>query len=111
MFKSKANCLFVLISVTCFFSTISLKIPSIPSSHETTLIHLETDPGLAAPIDQQRNYLLTLLNAMRAENGADPLYLDDQLNQISQAHSQDMVDRNYFSHFTPEGKSPSDRAK
>ena len=35
----------------------------------------------------------------------------EQYNQISQAHSQDMVDRNYFSHYTPEGKSPSDRAK
>ena len=38
------------------------------------------------------------------------LYLDDHLNNISQAHAQDMLDRNYFAHYSPEGEGPGDRA-
>ena len=66
MFKSQTNNLLVLLFVSCFFSATSLRIASTPSSHETVQYHLQTDPGLAAPINQQRDYLLAMLNAMRA---------------------------------------------
>ncbi len=42
---------------------------------------------------------------------APPLAFNAQLLQAARLHSQDMVQRNYFSHDTPEGLSPSDRVK
>ena len=47
---------------------------------------------------------------MRAEFGRSPVSLDNHLNQISQAHSVDMAQNNYFSHTNLQGESPGDRA-
>ena len=39
-----------------------------------------------------------------------PETFDLDLMQAAVQHSQDMIDRNYFGHYTPEGLSPQDRA-
>ena len=39
-----------------------------------------------------------------------PLAPSQALVNAAGLHSQDMLDRDYFSHFSPEGRSPSDRA-
>jgi hypothetical protein len=40
---------------------------------------------------------------------SQPLAFDTRMIQADRLHSQDMSDRNYFSHDTPEGLTPSDR--
>ena len=55
--------------------------------------------------------LLCLTNLHRARNGLGALKRDTRLGAAARAHSADMVARNYFDHFTPEGTSPSDRAR
>lgn len=55
--------------------------------------------------------MFTLLNQERAANGAGALQCDAKAVLVARAHSQDMCDRHYFSHTTPEGKSPWDRLK
>ena len=77
MFKPKLSYLLILAFVLSSFTITSLRMSSNPPSHETVVFHLLTEPALTAPIADQRNYLLQELNAMRAENDADPLYLDD----------------------------------
>lgn len=52
-----------------------------------------------------------LVNKERAANKLKPLVLDMKLSPVAQAHAEDMVDRQYFSHDTPEGLSPFDRMK
>jgi uncharacterized protein YkwD len=52
-----------------------------------------------------------LLNQERARNGAGPLRCDPVGVQAARAHSQDMCDRGYFSHTSPEGKAPWDRLR
>ncbi len=47
--------------------------------------------------------MLGLINAERKDAGVGPLTLDDALDGIAQARSQDMVDRHYFSHQIPGG--------
>ena len=51
-----------------------------------------------------------LTNQYRIQNGLAALDLDDKLSNIARSHSQDMALRNYFSHDSPEGRDPTDRA-
>lgn len=52
-----------------------------------------------------------LVNIERQEYGLSSLVWDEELHQIALSHSQDMARRNYFEHNTPEGKTPTDRAR
>jgi uncharacterized protein YkwD len=54
--------------------------------------------------------LLCLANAVRGRAGLTSLPADPRLNAAARAHSADMVARGYFSHTTPEGSDPGDRA-
>lgn len=49
------------------------------------------------------------INAARVNNGGTPLRWDDGLASVARAHSDDMTNRNYFDHDTPEGLDPTDR--
>ena len=60
-------------------------------------------------LPQLRQFALSLVNRDRQLNGLSPLVEDPLLSQAAQEHSQDMLARNYFAHFTPEGKTPTDR--
>jgi uncharacterized protein YkwD len=51
-----------------------------------------------------------LINNERQKNGVATLQYDSKLSDIARAHSQDMATRNYFSHYTPEGDGPTERA-
>jgi uncharacterized protein YkwD len=51
-----------------------------------------------------------LTNIERAKAGCGALRVDSRLAAAAQAHSEDMVDRDYFSHTSPDGKGPGDRA-
>jgi uncharacterized protein YkwD len=54
--------------------------------------------------------ILCLVNEYRIENGLKPLVVDPRLATAARRHSEDMVARNYFSHATPEGAGPTERA-
>lgn len=49
------------------------------------------------------------VNACRVINGVKPLAYSDTIAAVSRAHSQDMANRNYFSHSTPEGVTSAER--
>jgi uncharacterized protein YkwD len=49
------------------------------------------------------------VNEYREANSLDLLTFDDELAAVARDHSQDMNDRDYFSHFSPEGDGPGDR--
>jgi uncharacterized protein YkwD len=51
-----------------------------------------------------------LVNRERTRAGCGRVHTDERLRRASRRHSQDMADRNYFSHTTPDGRSPWDRA-
>ena len=58
---------------------------------------------------ESRALALQLVNRDRRLNGLKPLVEDPVLAEAAQRHAQDMLDRNYYDHVTPEGKTPSDR--
>ncbi|MDQ2051356.1 CAP domain-containing protein [Natronolimnohabitans sp. A-GB9] len=49
------------------------------------------------------------VNDRRAEHGLEPLEWDGTVASVSRAHSDDMAQREYFDHVTPEGEAPMDR--
>lgn len=55
--------------------------------------------------------MLILINQERKKEGLTPLKADPEIAQVARAHSIDMFVRGYFSHFTPEKKSPFDRIR
>jgi uncharacterized protein YkwD len=76
----------------------------------------------AAPVRQALNPLkshpdlqniqrlaLILANGDRVTDGLPPMSIDPVLTQAAQYHAEDMLRRNYFSHYSPEGESPADR--
>jgi uncharacterized protein YkwD len=55
--------------------------------------------------------MLELVNEERAKEGLNPLKWDPEILPVARAHSADMFARGYFSHVSPEGKTPSDRIR
>lgn len=52
------------------------------------------------------NKMIELINEDRVEIGLDPLVENQSLATYARIKGQDMIDRNYFAHDTPEGKRP-----
>lgn len=52
-----------------------------------------------------------LLNADRKANGLPALKLNGSLVVLAENYGRDMINRNYFSHYNPEGQSPFDRMR
>ena len=55
--------------------------------------------------------MLALINKERTTEGLAPLEADPEMRAVAVKHSADMFERGYFSHNTPESKSPFDRMK
>jgi uncharacterized YkwD family protein len=61
-----------------------------------------------AELEQQ---MLELVNKERAEAGLSPLKMDNELVQLARLKSQDMIDKNYFSHTSPTYGDPFEMMK
>ena len=51
-----------------------------------------------------------LINLEREKHGLETLGYDKELASVAKSHSEDMANSGYFSHETPEGLDPTDRA-
>ncbi|WP_255170474.1 CAP domain-containing protein [Natrononativus amylolyticus] len=76
----------------------------------------DEDAGDADDEDDQRSHATAVehaihdeINEVRADHGLEALAFDDDLADVARAHSEDMADRDYFSHTTPEGETVGDR--
>jgi uncharacterized protein YkwD len=66
------------------------------------------DPEIREDLEAR---MLLLVNEERRKEGLDTLKADPEMREVARAHSRDMFARGYFSHITPEGKTPADRAR
>lgn len=75
-------------------------------------------PGASGPVsrpagpltlDEARKYVLALVNHDRAEQGLDPVELDDVANKAGQRHAEDMAERGYTAHWGSDGSVPEQR--
>ena len=53
--------------------------------------------------------MLELVNSERAQRGLRALVPDSAIREVARAHSKDMFERGYFSHYSPEGEDAADR--
>jgi uncharacterized protein YkwD len=70
-------------------------------------------PKVAAPTGTAAAYateVTRLTNRERARAGCGALRVEPALQAAAQLHSRDMADRDYFSHTSPDGRGPGDRA-
>lgn len=65
--------------------------------------------GPGPSVDADVALFVDLMNDHHASIGCPPLSWNDGVAAVAQAHSQDMVDRGFFSHTNPDGESPFDR--
>ena len=74
-------------------------------------------PGVALAWDAgsfssgDESLLITLTNQARASAGLNALIVDSTLSSVARSRSQDMEDRGYFSHTTPEGTTVFDQLR
>ncbi len=78
-----------------------------PEGNETVSLHFSTQNGTVDAQAEQE--MFKDVNNEREKAGVAPLTFDNALRNVGRAHSQDMFQRGYFSHYTPEGQSPFDR--
>ncbi|MCF2528371.1 CAP domain-containing protein [Yinghuangia soli] len=80
--------------------------PASPTPAKTTARPSSPVPTTAAAYAEE---VVRIANAERAKAGCGPLADDPKLRAAAQAHSEDMANRDYFSHTSPEGTSAGDR--
>lgn len=80
-----------------------------PKSGEFISLPFKVETPQAKPTFERQ--MLELVNRERAAEGLSPLKIDPALTEVARRHSSDMFARGYFSHYTPEGKSPFDRMR
>lgn len=51
----------------------------------------------------------SILNSLRLDNGGTEVTYDARLEQAAQAHAEDMIARDFFSHTNPDGETEKDR--
>jgi uncharacterized protein YkwD len=56
-------------------------------------------------VNYAESQMIHLINSIRSSRGLQLLNPNPVLNSIARSRSQDMLSRNYFSHYTPEGKN------
>ena len=61
----------------------------------------ETKKETSVVFTAEEKKMLQLINQERAKAGAAPLTLDPELVRIARLKSQDMIDKNYFDHYSP----------
>ena len=74
-----------------------------PPADTSTLVNLRTCAGGTFPLNVAEKVMFDLHNETRKAHGLRPLCLSSVLTTAARARSQDMVNRDYFSHYTPAG--------
>ncbi len=77
-----------------------------PAPHEPLP---EKKAGPVLNVSDLEKEIHLLINRERVNKGLSPLSWNSTLSRIARRHSQDMVVRKYFSHFSPEGNDFSYR--
>lgn len=110
-----------------YIEFIPVEEPAAPAPAPTTPTPAPAQPSTPAPApsapapapvgdtpdahDSFEQQVLELTNAKRAQAGLSPLVFDKKLAAAADRHSQDMAEKNYFSHTQPDGDRLADRVK
>lgn len=65
-----------------------------------SLLVLQTSTANALTLTDDEQRMLDLINQERRGEGLEPLEADARLTKIARSHSQEMIDLNFFSHYS-----------
>lgn len=85
--------------------------PPSPTSSPTAAPTSTAPPPGGSKETTAEDEVTKLTNAERVKAGCAPLRTDERLRKASRDHSTDMRDRKFFSHNSPDGRTPWDRIK
>src|SRR3712207_551506 len=74
-----------------------------PPADTSTLVNVRTCGGGTFALNAAEKKMFELHNETRTAYGLEPLCLSPVLTQAARARSEDMLNRDYFSHYTPGG--------
>ncbi|MFS0787304.1 CAP domain-containing protein [Shouchella sp. 1P09AA] len=77
--------------------------PIVEEEEEAAETEEVADSGDVSAEEQQ---MVDLVNSERAQNGLEPLEIDEELTEVARVKAQDMIDNNYFAHESPTYGSP-----
>lgn len=89
--------------------TLTRRITINPGSEETYELPFKVTEFRPRPDLEAQ--MLELVNQERTAAGLAPLEADPEMREVARKHSADMFSRGYFSHNTPEQKTPFDRMR
>ncbi len=78
-----------------------------PESEETVYLHFKAQDLSVDKNAEQA--MLMLINQEREKRGLSRLVFDEELAEVARTYAFDMLERQYFSHYSLEGYSPFDR--
>src|SRR5687767_10677931 len=84
--------------------------PASPHDRDSGEDEAVVSAGVRGELDEEERAFLEIINAYRVENALEPLGACLSLSVAAEAHSEDMRDRDYFDHASPEGERFPDRA-
>ena len=79
--------------------------PEVKGTSDVAVVDTSPQPQPQASLNDYEAAVLYLINTIRAENGLGALTANQALNDVARSRSTDLLNRNYFSHYTPEGKT------
>ena len=93
-----------------------------PDAADTTPKGTSSSQGVASPktpssqtssssLSSAEQEMVKLVNEARSQNNLPALKVDTQLSNVARIKAQDMIDNNYFSHYSPKYGSPFDMMK
>ncbi len=85
--------------------------PNQPQPQQTRQDNTGTTTQPVKRLTSQEQRMLELVNSERTKNGLSALKVDLEVTRVARIKSQDMVDNNYFSHYSPTYGSPFDMMK
>lgn len=71
----------------------------------------DSSPGTPSQVDPAVAAFVEAMNEHRVSEGCGALAWDAGVAAVAQAHSEDMVARDFFGHTNPDGESPGDRLR
>ena len=94
-----------------FFLLLSLHIGCENDSFSTAADNLDLNSEIDSSLQQMiTQKIFEKTNAIRTSRGLSELAQNDDMDQLAQLHSDNMVEHNFYSHIDHQGKSPSQRA-
>jgi len=111
VFIAAAVVLLLVISacLSAVFPASAIEVKGASSTREQASTAVATKPQAA--FNDYENAVAALINSYRVASGLNQVAYEPTLTYVAKLRSQDLMDRGYFSHYTPEGTTVFDLLK